>query len=151
LTFIDAGVSVRIDMARKRTAQSEATSRRVQSQFGRRLQETRRARETKTTQEELAEALGVTRTSVSNIERGQHRVFLDQLYVAARTLGVPITDLLPTMEEIYGDSQIALAAGSGVGESSAQKAFEVVLRLQERNSAASVDAGKRRKRHEGAN
>ena len=43
----------------------------------------------------MARAMGISRASVSNIENGRHRVFLDQVYAAARALGVDPRELLP--------------------------------------------------------
>jgi transcriptional regulator with XRE-family HTH domain len=57
-------------------------------------------------QEDLGKALDVTRTSVSNIENGRHRVFLDQLYAAARVLRIPASALLPDDQDIARDSSV---------------------------------------------
>lgn len=47
------------------------------------------------TQDELARWVGMTRTSVTNIERGRQKVQLDTLYDIAAALEVPARDLLP--------------------------------------------------------
>lgn len=84
----------------------------MQRFFGSRLQAVRRGGlQQRVTQDALAEALEVSRTSVSNIERGRHRVFLDQVYAAAHALGVEVTELLPTMEEVFPDAAISTAGG----------------------------------------
>jgi transcriptional regulator with XRE-family HTH domain len=49
-------------------------------------------------QEVFAAAMGVSRTTVSNIECGRQRVFLDQVYRAASILGLPVADLLPPLD-----------------------------------------------------
>jgi transcriptional regulator with XRE-family HTH domain len=46
-------------------------------------------------QERLAQCLGMTRTSISNIENGQQRVQLHTLYQIARSLSMPVMDLIP--------------------------------------------------------
>lgn len=56
------------------------------------LREQRRAR--KLSQQELADALGTTRSHVSRIERGTVRVSLDQLHVIAAALSLSPTTLL---------------------------------------------------------
>lgn len=57
------------------------------------------------TQDELARRVGMTRTSITNIESGRQKVQLHTLYDVADALNVPIKDLLPppkvaTMEAI---------------------------------------------------
>lgn len=46
-------------------------------------------------QDDLAQAIGLTRTSVTNIERGRQPVQLPTLYLIAEKLGVELVDLLP--------------------------------------------------------
>ena len=48
------------------------------------------------TQDELARQVGMTRTSITNIERGKQKVQLDTLYDIAAALEVPARDLLPS-------------------------------------------------------
>ena len=43
----------------------------------------------------LASALGLARTSISNIERGDQAISLQHLYVAAAVLGTTVHELLP--------------------------------------------------------
>lgn len=47
------------------------------------------------TQEELAQHIGLTRTSIANIERGRQHVQVHTLYALARVLRVPLGTLLP--------------------------------------------------------
>lgn len=44
---------------------------------------------------DLAEKVGLTRTSIVNIEQGKQRIQLVELYRVALILGVEIADLLP--------------------------------------------------------
>lgn len=46
-------------------------------------------------QGELAEEIGLTRTSITNIEAGRQRMLIHTLYAIANALGVSITVLLP--------------------------------------------------------
>lgn len=46
------------------------------------------------TQEELGEACGLSRTSITNIERGVHRIHLDTLCWMADALGVSPATLI---------------------------------------------------------
>jgi transcriptional regulator with XRE-family HTH domain len=62
-------------------------------QFGNLLRE--RRRKLGLTQESLAEDVGLSRTSITNIERGEQRVLLHQLYSLAEKLRVSPKRLLP--------------------------------------------------------
>lgn len=50
----------------------------------------------KMTQSELARRVGMTRTSISNIESGRQKLQIHTLYDVARALDVPPEALLPT-------------------------------------------------------
>ena len=63
-------------------------------QFGRMLAEVRRKKDL--SQERLADELGLSRTSVTNIEKGRQPIQLHSLYRIARLLGVEIKDILPS-------------------------------------------------------
>jgi transcriptional regulator with XRE-family HTH domain len=63
-------------------------------QFGQLLAETRRKKGI--SQELLADELGLSRTSITNIEKGRQPVQLHSLYCIARFLGVELKDLLPS-------------------------------------------------------
>ena len=128
-------------MARKRNDDLVAISARVQAGFGSRLQQARN--EKNLSQKQLAEALRITRTSVSNIERGRHRVFLDQVYLAARFIGVNVQDLLPPRDEIFvSPAEPSLAEGvpdSVVEElSSVAKAVSAEFSRPDRSSSRST-------------
>jgi transcriptional regulator with XRE-family HTH domain len=64
------------------------------SAFGRRLSEIRRKKHV--SQEMLADELGLSRTSITNIEKGRQPVQLYSLYVIARLLGTDVKELLPS-------------------------------------------------------
>jgi transcriptional regulator with XRE-family HTH domain len=64
---------------------------------GRRVQKRRKGRYS---QEELADLIGVSRTSITNLERGRQRIPLHQVAGIAHALGCEISDLLPTLEEL---------------------------------------------------
>lgn len=65
---------------------------------GERIREARRAQRHE--QAWLAAALGVSRTTMSNIEGGRQRVFLDQVYEVARHLHVDVTTLMPRLDDV---------------------------------------------------
>jgi transcriptional regulator with XRE-family HTH domain len=62
--------------------------------FGRMLSEMRRKK--RISQEMLADELGLSRTSITNIEKGRQPVQLYSLYVIARLLGTDVKELLPS-------------------------------------------------------
>jgi transcriptional regulator with XRE-family HTH domain len=66
-------------------------------ELGKRIRSARKQRGF--TQEKLARALQLTRTSITNIECGRQPVFAHHLVVFARTLGVTVESLLHTPDE----------------------------------------------------
>ncbi|WP_420869695.1 helix-turn-helix domain-containing protein [Cohnella ginsengisoli] len=50
-------------------------------------------------QEELAELIGVTRSSVANIETGRQNVGIERLVQLADALGCDLSDLLPKIRQ----------------------------------------------------
>jgi transcriptional regulator with XRE-family HTH domain len=103
-------------------------SRRVQRAFGARLKDVRRGR---TLQKNLADQLGLSRTSISNIERGTHRIFLDQVYAAAHALGVELIELLPPVSDIYSAVKIHTASDDPLPDLATARAIEVARNVQE--------------------
>lgn len=79
----------------------------------------------------LAGALGVSRTSISNIERGKHRVFLDQVYQAAHALGVEITALLPSLEQVFPPQAVMTAADDPLAPAATQLVAEVAQNVRD--------------------
>jgi len=72
----------------------------------------RRREQLQLTQAELGESLGLSRTSVTNIERGRQRLLIDQFNLVCKTLNLSPQALLtetegPTMGFVVpGDSQL---------------------------------------------
>lgn len=62
--------------------------------LGRRISATRKSRGL--TQEELADRVRLTRTSITNIEKGRQKVLSHLLVELSDALNVPLSDLLPT-------------------------------------------------------
>ena len=59
------------------------------------------------TQAELGRCVGLSRTSVTNIECGRHHVSLDQLFLIAEALHIPPEALLPSVAHASGSSRMA--------------------------------------------
>lgn len=69
---------------------------RLYVRFGQQLRE--RRTDAGMTQQELADALGVSRPSVSNIEAGRQHIQLDVLYRLAAVLDLEVHRLLPDIQ-----------------------------------------------------
>jgi transcriptional regulator with XRE-family HTH domain len=64
-------------------------------EVGRRIQEARKRRKPRLTQESLAEMVSLTRTSITNVEKGRQRFLLHTLVEIASALHVSPASLLP--------------------------------------------------------
>lgn len=60
------------------------------------------------TQAQLAEAVGMLRTSVVNLEAGRQRAPLHTLYPVCAVLGIEATALLPSVHTVLAESQLVL-------------------------------------------
>jgi transcriptional regulator with XRE-family HTH domain len=67
-------------------------------ELGKAIRRRREERELK--QAELGEHLGLSRTSVTNIESGRQRLLADQLCRVAHILGCDVSDLLPNATKL---------------------------------------------------
>lgn len=113
-------VYIAFTMRKRRSSGDNGLAKRVQTEFGRRLKEARHSGVGRVPQEVLATALAVTRTSISNIENGRHRVFLDQVYAAAQSLKIPVAQLLPDEAEI-ALPQMSISGDADLGPSAKQQ------------------------------
>ncbi len=102
-------------------------ARRLAEAFGARLQEVRR--ECRWKQAAFADAMGVSRTTASNIERGRQRIFLDQVYRAAEILGVPVERLLPPAHLLATNTILHVAVDDPLPRAAARTLAEVVREL----------------------
>lgn len=53
---------------------------------------------------ELAEKLGLSRTSISNIENGRHPIFLHHIYTIAEGFNIPLEAILPPVSDVQNQS-----------------------------------------------
>lgn len=84
-------------------------------------------RHTGLSQESLAAAIGVKRTSISNLEKGRQSVPLAQLYVIARTLGKSVLELLPDHEAVEAKLPQVDVTISGTTRPFSQQQLQKVL------------------------
>ena len=82
----------RVDISTRRVENGHALERLYQ-EFGRRLRSAREG--AGLSQQILAERVGLSRTSITNIERGRQHVALHMLFRLASALGKEPSDLLP--------------------------------------------------------
>jgi len=134
-------------MTGKRNPKLASVSDRLQLLVGKRLQQARRLGPKKHVQKGLADALGVSRTTVSNIERGHHRIFLDQIYIAAKKLGCRVEDLLPNLNEVFPEISVSTAPDVAFDPQTAKATEEVARAVSEQlASGATLTTGTRRRR-----
>lgn len=82
---------------------------------------------------------------MSNIERGRHRIFLDQVYIAAKELGVPVTDLLPAPDDVFTQAPINTAPDVSINPKAAQAIAEVARTVvSEQLASKTKDSATRR-------
>jgi len=101
-------------VAKRRDATTSDLRGRIQRAFGKRLQDHRKQH--KMGQKALAPRLGISRTSVSNLECGLHLPSLDEVYRAACEFGVPVEKLLPNVDEIFPPIAIQSASDDPVSD-----------------------------------
>lgn len=88
----------------------------VYQQIGKRIGELRRLRVPPLSQQDLARKVGLTRVSMTNIEKGRHRIQLHTIYAIAHALQVPIMQLLPDSLEPTSDYPFAQPVTNTVRE-----------------------------------
>jgi transcriptional regulator with XRE-family HTH domain len=120
-------------MARRRSATQAALGRRVQLTFGRNLKRSRkRGTRGKVKQETLAVALDVSRTTISNMERGRHRVVLDQVYATAKALDTTIDQLLPNFAEVFPATEVTTSSVAPITDKSMRSVVDLVRTIQDK-------------------
>lgn len=71
---------------------------------GQRIQDIRR--ENNVSQQDLADILDLSRTSISNIENGRHPIFLHHIYTIAEKFDIPIDKILPSVFELQSEKKL---------------------------------------------
>jgi transcriptional regulator with XRE-family HTH domain len=73
-------------------------------------------KQAKLTQEQLADVVGLARTSITNIERGRQHLPLHQLYAIASALSVTPDMLIPSLGEVEIPKRLAKALPPGAND-----------------------------------
>lgn len=81
---------------------------------GRRIRDTRK--NAKLTQEELAERVHLTRTSVTNIEKGRQKLLLHTLFDLAAAMKVTVAQLMPDQRDEQPKIEQKLTNGLSAAE-----------------------------------
>lgn len=101
--------------------------------FGRALRNARK--EAELTQKEVAQRVGLSRTAITNIERGNQHVALHQLFLLASAVGVEPAMLLPDGDAAL-EELVPAAALQGLDADEEDKKFAVrLLQKNERVTA----------------
>lgn len=80
--------------------------RRLFKEVGQKIRQLREAQtggRARLTQAELAEMVGLERTSITNIERGNQKVPLHVLYRICEVLRAPVSDVMPGIAEVQAE------------------------------------------------
>lgn len=106
---------------------------RLYKTMGQRIRELRLARQGANgalTQAELAKAVGLERTSITNLEKGSQKVPLHVLYAVCKALNVDVADVLPPLSDVVprGSSiQLDLISASAQQASAGRPILSKVL------------------------
>ena len=71
---------------------------------GQRIQDIRK--ENNVSQQDLADFLNLSRTSVSKIENGRHPIFLHHIYTIAEKFDIPLDKILPSVFELQNQQKL---------------------------------------------
>jgi transcriptional regulator with XRE-family HTH domain len=85
--------------------------RRLFKEVGQKIRQLREAHtggSARLTQAELAEMVGLERTSITNIERGNQKVPLHVLYRICEALRAPVADVMPGIADVQAEAQAPL-------------------------------------------
>jgi len=67
------------------------------------------------TQDDMAKLLNLTRTSISNIERGRQKASLGLIYLYCSIVGKKITEVLPSLDDVL-EREITTGTNITVGD-----------------------------------
>lgn len=131
-------------MARTRSQTKLQLCKRIQQEFGEKL---RAAREDRgLLQKNLAPKMGLTRTSISNIERGTQRLYLDQVFEAAYALDMEASELLPPVAAVYSPGALRVASDDPLTKAASDEAVRIAGDLAVPGSAKRLALSSRSKR-----
>jgi DNA-binding XRE family transcriptional regulator len=74
--------------------------KKLSAAIGSRIKQLRRMQSPEMNQARLGRILGLTRTSVTNIESGKQKLTVDTLFKLCETFSVEVSDLVPKLSEV---------------------------------------------------
>jgi len=77
---------------------AEVSREKLYREIGVRIRRARESQQPKLSQTQLAEKLGIERTSITNIESGAQRATLHLIYSMAQKLNLSLSELLPALD-----------------------------------------------------
>lgn len=82
--------------------------KRLYTALGERIRSAREGHPTgRMTQADLADAVGLERTSITNIEKGNQKIPVHMLYRLCQVLRIPISEILPALAEVSREEESA--------------------------------------------
>jgi DNA-binding XRE family transcriptional regulator len=104
-------------------------SNRLCKLIGERVKQIRETQTPRLSQQDLADILGLTRTSVTNMERGNQKPTLDTMYRLCEHFRLEIQELIPTVAEITRTEPRSIVVG-GQSHEIGSKTASAVNRLR---------------------
>jgi transcriptional regulator with XRE-family HTH domain len=98
LTLPRDGRILRFDVPAKRPAMLNTDQ--LYALIGKRIAEIRESQDPRVSQDDLAKVLGLKRTSVTNIEKGNQKLTLEAIYRICERFGLELGDLLPAVSDV---------------------------------------------------
>lgn len=114
-------------MAKKRDGKRLELCKRIQKEFGQRFRKARIS--SCRLQKNIAFEMNLTRTTVSNIERGTQRLYLDQVFQAAHVFGVNLGELLPSVADVFLRPDISTATDAPLPVEASAEAQRIISGL----------------------
>lgn len=100
---------------------------RLYEQIGNLIKEGRKKKKPPVSQEQLGKMVGMSRTSIVNIETGRHKIQIHTLYSIANELQIDILELLPN---IHLETKRKEQYSSPVSDKSRKKLEKVISNLE---------------------
>jgi DNA-binding XRE family transcriptional regulator len=101
--------------------------------IGSRVKEIREAQKPRMSQDDLAQILGLKRTSVTNIEKGNQKPTLDTLYRLCEHFGLDLSEVTPPVAEVTRTPSRPVVVG-GKSQEVGEKVASLVERLRPRSA-----------------
>ena len=86
--------------------------------------------ERKTTQDQLAKACGIDRSTLTNIELGNQRPPIFVIYRVCDFFGIDLDDVLPNLESVFAEDSTSVEVGDTVHRVSGDKTATVIKSLR---------------------